>query len=232
MSDVIRKNDTKINLIFGITTGCLILLISFFLLKEEMFFNDDYEVIEQQNEIPKEKNQCAKNKIKEKSNTESSLEEEILKSNENKKEENIISYFKSTSETNDNKLKKGFITVVDFIFYEKELNGYTFEELTTSTKLKILSIALTIDNKIEQNFPEYQQTLTSNYQEIKSKTIKTYLNIITLACQNHESICIEAKKEFQTMKKDFGITWDFLKDLSKTEIDKLKDWYEIFRESE
>lgn len=67
-------------------------------------------------------------------------------------------------------LKNTFITLTDFIFYGTEINGTTFEELTTSVKEEIISIYEQIDSKIEEIYPGYKET-------IKETTIKTYNNI-------------------------------------------------------
>ena len=42
-------------------------------------------------------------------------------------------------------LKSGFITVVDFLFYNGKIAGHTFNELTTSAKLEVLKAALWIN---------------------------------------------------------------------------------------
>lgn len=41
--------------------------------------------------------------------------------------------------------KNMFVTIVDFLFYDGEINGYTFDGLTTSAKLQLLKIGLSID---------------------------------------------------------------------------------------
>ena len=42
--------------------------------------------------------------------------------------------------------------VIDFLFYKGEISGYTFESLSASTKLKVLKLALSIDQKVEKYF--------------------------------------------------------------------------------
>ena len=59
------------------------------------------------------------------------------------------------------KVKGTFITIVDFIFYDSEINGVTFDELTDSGKQKVLEIANKIDNKIENEFPNYKNTISN-----------------------------------------------------------------------
>ena len=67
-------------------------------------------------------------------------------------------------------LKNTFITLTDFIFYNGEIKGTTFNELTTTAKEKVISIYETIDAKIESVYPGYKEM-------IKDTSIKTYTNI-------------------------------------------------------
>lgn len=154
-------------------------------------------------------------------------------------EENIIAYFESLDEelTNYNnddenigqKIKSKFVSCIDFIFYNKEINGITFNELTNKTKLKILEITLSIDSKIESKFPDYKKNISSTYQNIKSKIIEKYLEITTNICNEDKELCNNAKESFKNLKNTFGITWEFIKELIGNGTSKLKDWYEIWR---
>ena len=87
----------------------------------------------------------------------------------NKDVESIVSK-ETITEHEQLTLKNTFITLTDFIFYGAEINGITFEELTTSVKEEIISIYEQIDSKIEEKYPGYKET-------IKETTIKTYNNI-------------------------------------------------------
>ena len=40
--------------------------------------------------------------------------------------------------------------------------------------MKILEIAMNIDSKIENKFPEYKEDISSSYQNIKSKIVEKY----------------------------------------------------------
>ena len=66
-------------------------------------------------------------------------------------------------------------------------------------------------------------------QPIKSKIVSKYLEITTSLCNNNSSLCETAKDNFKDIKENFGITWDFIKELTKNGISNLKDWYEIWR---
>ena len=129
-------------------------------------------------------------------------------------------------------LKSGFITVVDFLFYNGEIAGHTFNELSTSAKLEVLKAALWIDDKIDNVFPGYKETISNGankvYTSAKNLIVSTYLDITTSICENHSDLCESAKNDFQSLKKSFGFTWDLIKDLANSGLDKLKNWYEIW----
>ena len=129
-------------------------------------------------------------------------------------------------------LKSGFITVVDFLFYNGEIAGHTFNELSTSAKLEVLKAALWIDDKIDNVFPGYKETISNGankaYTSVKNLIVSTYLDITTSICENHSDLCESAKNDFQSLKKSFGFTWYLIKDLASSGLDKLKNWYEIW----
>jgi len=128
--------------------------------------------------------------------------------------------------------KKGFITVVDFLFYNGTIKGYTFNELSNSVKLKVLSLSLYFDNKIEKYFPGYKESISNTtkkvYTNVKNMIVSSYLNITTSICENNSDICDQAKKDFQSLKTNFGLTFDLIKDIASDGINNLKNWYEIW----
>ena len=181
-------------------------------------------------------------------NHQNNIDESYNSNNNNNKENNntntntdssIISYFENlnnqltTYDNNDETLgktiKTNFVKCIDFIFYNKEINGKTFNELTNATKLKILSLTLSIDSKIDEKFPGYKDTINSTYQNIKTKIIEKYLETTTNICNNDPDLCITAKEGFADLKTNFGITWDVIKELTSSGVSKLKDWYEIWK---
>lgn len=172
-------------------------------------------------------------------NTENSQENSDTKTsvtNEKKyTEEDIMNYFNNlnneanTSKSFTSSLKSGFITIVDFLFYGKEIKGYTFNELTTSGKLKVLKVALTIDNKLNEKFPNYKDTLSDKYQNIKSKVVSKYLDITVDACNKDQDTCAVAKEGLTDLKNNFSVTWTFIKDISGVGVSKLKSWYSVWK---
>lgn len=155
-------------------------------------------------------------------------------------EEEIITYFNNVenevnnSESFKESLKENFVTLVDFLFYDEEIKGRTFKELSNKTKLKVLEIFLKIDNKLDNKFPNYKEKISTAgnkvYTNVKTKAIETYLNLTTEICTNDPSLCESAKEGLRTLKESFSLTWDFIKEMSGVGLTKLKNWYEIWRE--
>ena len=153
-------------------------------------------------------------------------------------ENDVIEYFQTASNNLDqqndqnnssfvDKAKNAFTTVVDFIFYGKEINGYTFNELTTSAKMKIIEIALKIDSKINEYFPNYKESIKAGYENIKGKLAYAYLEITSSLCGAvGTDTCEQAKEDFNNMKKSFSFTFDLIKELAKSGASKVKEFYE------
>lgn len=189
-------------------------------------------------EVPIKDNSESSNETEDKK-PEFNIENELLKD-----EISVISYFESednsiTEKSNQDdssireKVKNAFVTVIDFIFYEKKIKGYTFDELTTSAKLKVISIALSIDNKIDKYFPDYKDVIKDKYNNIKGKLAVKYLEFTSSLCENvGEVTCNQAKEDFNTMKESFSITWQLIKELASSGSNKVKEFYESWRDSE
>lgn len=147
-------------------------------------------------------------------------------------DENVVAYFNNEVNTADDKskgtLKSTFIKVVDFIFYDKDINGYYFKDLTASAKLKVIGLALKLDNIIDSHFPGYKDELSSSYNKAKDNLITLYLNLTSEFCKNNDSICESAKNDFALLKESLNLSWDVIKNLAKSGTNKLKEWYEIF----
>lgn len=128
--------------------------------------------------------------------------------------------------------KKGFITVIDFIFYNGTIKGHRFSELTNSVKLKVLSAALYFDSKIDNYFPGYKESISNTtkkiYTNVKEQIISAYLDITTLVCSSNNELCSSAKEGFQSLKKNFSLTFDLIKEIAGDGITNLKNWYEIW----
>lgn len=156
------------------------------------------------------------------------------KYNDNK----VIEYFQTlnddldksnSDQTTKEKIKSKFTTIIDFLFYDGTIGGRTFNELSSKAKLKVITLALSIDTKIDNKIPGYKNTISSKYQNVKNKLITKYLDVTTNICNDEPDLCDNAKEGFHNLKTSFGITWQLIKELAGSGIDKLKDWYEIWK---
>lgn len=142
------------------------------------------------------------------------------------------SVLKTTSEMlqdkNRNVIKENFIKIVDFIFYDRDINGYYFKDLTNIAKLKVIYYATMLDNLIDKEFPSYKENLSEKYNNTKAKLVKLYLEKSSEYCKNNENVCRQAKSDFAVLKKSLNITFDFIKGLCQDGTQKLKEWYEIY----
>lgn len=93
----------------------------------------------------------------------------------NMTDEEVLDYINKIgdqiNECSDNvvdKVKDGFIIVVDFIFYDGTIGGRTFDSLKDSTKSKVLEIYDTISNKIEENLPIWKEKIGEKYEDAKN----------------------------------------------------------------
>ena len=156
--------------------------------------------------------------------------------------EETISYLEELNQEIDQnqtiteKIKANFIQVVDFLFYNGTIKGKTFDNLSDEAKLKSLKLFYTIDNKIEEKYPNYKEeikdTSTKIYSKAKEKAMTTYLEITTNLCKNNEEGCQTAKEDLKEMKKSFSLTWNTIKSISGVGLSKLKSWYEVWRDTD
>ena len=163
-----------------------------------------------------------------------------INSNNNKKENAdnaVINYLNKVEAEMDKpslgeSAKEYFVTIIDFIFYKGTIKGYTFNELSNSVKLKVLSSALYFDSKIDKYFPGYKESISSTtkkiYTNVKACIVSTYLEITTTICNSNDELCASAKIGFQSLKKNFGLTFDLIKEIAGDGINNLKNWYEIW----
>lgn len=135
------------------------------------------------------------------------------------------------------KAKEIFITTVDFIFYDGEINEITFDELSDKGKEKILNIASSIDNKIENKFPDYKETISSKSNDVLDKASelinKGILNINEFSKDklgDKYNEFVETKNEIIKSTKE---TLEDVTSIGKETYEKgkeyIKTWYEDFK---
>jgi len=160
-------------------------------------------------------------------------------------DEEILSFIKQEnnkySSINTEEAKKNakayFVSLVDFIFYDKEINGYTFKELSASAKAKTIYYTLKIDSIIDKNIPGYKETLGDSYKNAKNELIAKYTEFSIEVCTNNSELCDDLKRDTEDLKKSLNITWSIIKDIyneiikpaGTSGIKKLSDWYEVWK---
>ena len=131
-----------------------------------------------------------------------------------------------------------FVSIVDFLFYNGEISGVTFDELTDSGKQKVLEIASKVDSAIESKMPGYKETISDTASKAFNKAseiIKSGANSLNnfarekLGEENYQSI-IDAKDELVYYTKN---AINFLGDVGgkvfNSVKDKLDSWYQDFK---
>ena len=191
----------------------------------------------------KESNMSEQDKYKEQKNiaVENSLSEEdnIVIGEITSIKDKVTSFLDSEEVDKFKDQAKGiFISLVDFFFYDGEVNGVKFDELTDSGKKKVLELANEIDGLIVKKFPDYKEDIsefTGDAYLKASELIKKGANNVKdfskekLGEENYNAI-IDAKDElitytksaFTTIGSFSSKTWNFTKE-------KVKTWYEDFK---
>lgn len=119
--------------------------------------------------------------------------------------------------------KEYFITGVDFIFYDKEMNGVTFDDLTEEGKKVTLENLEAIDGWIMEIAPDYKDKISEKYQVVKDFVSTTYYDVLesikeSLGEENYSAIR-EKKNE---IKESITNTKDKV-------LEKVSDWYQNFK---
>ncbi len=143
-----------------------------------------------------------------------------------------------SNQTTKDKLKGTFITIVDFLFYDSEINGIKFDDLTAGAKQNILETVSLIDNKIMTKYPNYKEEISSKTKSAYNKAselIKKGANNVKefskekLGEENYNAI-IDAKDELVYYTKNaVSIIGDIGGSIWETGKSKIKTWYENFR---
>lgn len=222
-----KKNTIK-NIIIASLSIVIIILVIY------LFINNKSNKVDD-NKIDDTKDYVQNDNIEKNTNedlNQSKDNEEVI----NYSEEDVINYVSfmenevSNNSISDN-IKDKFIEVIDFIFYDKEIKGYKFSDLTTSAKIKIISMAIKIDSKIEEKIPNYKNTISSKYNDIKDRLVMLYLDTTISICSNNKEQCNKAKEIFGEVKDSCKIGFSYIKDILSKGKNKLEDYYEIFKNS-
>lgn len=121
------------------------------------------------------------------------------------------------------KAKEVFVTGVDFIFYDEEISGVTFDELTDQGKEITMDNLESLGDMVDSVVPGWREELSYKYQAASDFVHSVYLSGLNqireyLGDENYEALG-EIKDQ---ILGDFHDTYDGAKE-------HVKSWYENFR---
>lgn len=185
--------------------------------EESVFTRPESKTIQESTKIP----------TKEIESVESTIET-ISKST---KDEQVLTYITNLSDSIDNgvevitdKIKQGFITIIDFLFYDGEIADTTFRDLSNSTKEKVINITSNLIEKIDLKYPTFRLNLSEKYQNASTFIVEKK-NI--LVDRVKESLGDEKVNQISEYYQD--VKGD-LSNLYEKGKEKVKNWYENFKD--
>ncbi len=153
-------------------------------------------------------------------------------------EKNTDELLASNDKSIGDKAKGIFIDLVDFCFYDGEIKGYTFNELTDKGKSQVLKIVNRIDEKIEKKFPNYKDNINAKVSKALNKMselIKKGANNLNefaldkLGVEYYNNMIEEKDELVKYTKNALNLFKNFGSSLWNKTTTKLKDWYENFK---
>ena len=151
------------------------------------------------------------------------------------------------SKSEENVLRNTFITLTDFIFYDGEIKGKKFSDLTSACKEKVIDIYTKIDSKIESKYPNYKENIKETSKKVykgaieKAKQVKEniqekYKNYV--GEDNYNDTVEEYERDKQNMKDVYNIYEPYIetaKEKTKSGAKKVKEavsnWYKNYKEN-
>ena len=131
-----------------------------------------------------------------------------------------------------------FIYCVDFLFYDGDIKGVKFSDLSEMAREQLICDIITIDNLICSKFPDYKETISEGSSAAFDKAsdiihsgttnVKDYSRE-KLGSENYDKIGEYKDLFVEQTSRD----WDEFKDIVGSGYDKgkskIKDWYEGFK---
>ena len=114
------------------------------------------------------------------------------------------------------------------------MKGFFFKDLGDDIKLKLMKDAYIINDKVDEKFPNFKseisRTSSKIYSDVKNRIVVSYLDITSRVCLNDNDMCSSAKEGIKDLRDNYGLTWDFIDNLSSISSAKIKSWYDIWKE--
>lgn len=91
----------------------------------------------------------------------------------------LTEYIESDDFQNLKEKGKYYVTTgIDFIFFDKEINGITFDQMSTEFKIRVMNDVAALDNAVEAYFPGYKESFSSKYQIAAEFVSSKYLDMV------------------------------------------------------
>lgn len=111
------------------------------------------------------------------SNNQSQSNQEFTFFSDAKKE--LTEYIESEDFQKLKEKGKYYVTTgIDFIFFDKEINGITFDQMTTEFKIRAMNDVAALDSAVEAYFPGYKESFSSKYQIAAEFIGSKYLDMV------------------------------------------------------
>lgn len=132
------------------------------------------------------------------------------------------------------KLDEYFTLTIGFLFCDQPIKGKTLNDLTTSAKVKIVSITSNINDVIEEYYPDYKITIKETFTDAKEWTLdkfKTGTSFIKnkvkdkIGEDNYNKISDTYDKTKMKIKDIGSSALDKADELIDKGVTKIKDWW-------
>lgn len=120
--------------------------------------------------------------------------------------------------------KEIFVNMVDFIFYDKDINGIKFSDLKEETKEDIYNTFCDIDTLIMKFSPNYKENIGEKYEAVKDFTSKAYYKTLDVI---KEKI---GEENYEKIKETKDNTKEKIKDGADNVKEYIKSKYENWRD--
>lgn len=153
--------------------------------------------------------------------------------NELKKDINELLSSENVENIKEN-CKEAFVTMVDFIFFDGDIKGIKFDDLSDAGKKEVLSLASSIDDLIMKKFPNYKEEISdvtsSAYNKASELIKKGSTNVKDFAKEklgedNYNKIKSVKDSVLDAIKNEWNDTKEDAGELIDTVKDKIKNWY-------
>lgn len=137
--------------------------------------------------------------------------------------------------------KMYFIYCVDFLFYDGEIKGVKYSDLSDMAKQQLINDIITIDDLICSKFPNYKETISDNSSAVYSKAGEIiHSGYTSIKDFSREKLGEDNYNKIGEYKDLFieqtSEDWDEFTDIVGSGCDKgkskVKEWYENFKKGQ